>query len=97
MRRLRGIRTDFRYLCWNFREIARAVHKAGGAVCIEWPTQCNYWRDLQVKDFMRELEFVKAALHGCACGLQDSKGNFMKKPWTIASTSSDVAEGLERK
>eukprot|EP00959_Pyramimonas_sp_CCMP1952_P236318 4938588-Pyramimonas_sp.AAC.1 len=34
MRRLRGIRTDFRYLFWNFREIARAVHKAGGAVCI---------------------------------------------------------------
>eukprot|EP00959_Pyramimonas_sp_CCMP1952_P033157 695383-Pyramimonas_sp.AAC.1 len=30
MRRLRGIRTDFRYLFWNFREIARAVHKAGG-------------------------------------------------------------------
>eukprot|EP00959_Pyramimonas_sp_CCMP1952_P288658 6036523-Pyramimonas_sp.AAC.1 len=24
MRRLRGIRTDFRYLFWNFREIARA-------------------------------------------------------------------------
>eukprot|EP00959_Pyramimonas_sp_CCMP1952_P416194 8720092-Pyramimonas_sp.AAC.1 len=64
MRRLRGIRTDFRYLFWNFREVARAVHKAGGVVCIEWPTQCNFWRDPQ--------------------------------PWTIASTSSDVAEGLER-
>eukprot|EP00959_Pyramimonas_sp_CCMP1952_P108970 2278714-Pyramimonas_sp.AAC.1 len=24
MRRLRGIRADFRYLFWNFREIARA-------------------------------------------------------------------------
>eukprot|EP00959_Pyramimonas_sp_CCMP1952_P332603 6964988-Pyramimonas_sp.AAC.1 len=31
MRRLRGIRTDFRYLFWNVREIARAAHKAGGA------------------------------------------------------------------
>eukprot|EP00959_Pyramimonas_sp_CCMP1952_P089375 1869552-Pyramimonas_sp.AAC.2 len=39
MRRLRGIRTDFRYLFWNFREIARAVHETGGIVCIEWPTQ----------------------------------------------------------
>eukprot|EP00959_Pyramimonas_sp_CCMP1952_P028252 592898-Pyramimonas_sp.AAC.1 len=44
MRRLRGIRTDFRYLFWNVREIARVVHKAGGAVCLEWPTRCNYWR-----------------------------------------------------
>eukprot|EP00959_Pyramimonas_sp_CCMP1952_P011085 232184-Pyramimonas_sp.AAC.1 len=77
--------------------VARAVHKAGGVVCIEWPTQCKYWRDPQVKDFMRELEFVKTVLHGRAYGLKDSKGNFMKKPWTIASTSSGVAEGLERK
>eukprot|EP00959_Pyramimonas_sp_CCMP1952_P156340 3269540-Pyramimonas_sp.AAC.1 len=46
---------------------------------------------------MRELEFVKTALHGCAYGLKDSKGNFMKKPWAIASTSSDVAEGLGRR
>eukprot|EP00959_Pyramimonas_sp_CCMP1952_P196185 4101679-Pyramimonas_sp.AAC.1 len=30
MRRLRGSRTDFRYLFWNFREVARAVHKTGG-------------------------------------------------------------------
>eukprot|EP00959_Pyramimonas_sp_CCMP1952_P124836 2609673-Pyramimonas_sp.AAC.1 len=30
MRRLRGIRTDFRYLFGNFREIARVVHNAGG-------------------------------------------------------------------
>eukprot|EP00959_Pyramimonas_sp_CCMP1952_P428430 8973494-Pyramimonas_sp.AAC.1 len=95
MRRLRGIRTDIRYLFWNFREIAGAVHKAGGVVCIEWPTRCNCWRDPQVKGVMRELEFVKTALHGCAYVLKDSKGNCMKKPWTIATTSSVVAEGLE--
>eukprot|EP00959_Pyramimonas_sp_CCMP1952_P325185 6806615-Pyramimonas_sp.AAC.1 len=46
---------------------------------------------------MRELEFVNTALHGCAYGLKDSKGNFMKKPWTIATTSSVVAEGLGRR
>eukprot|EP00959_Pyramimonas_sp_CCMP1952_P014211 300812-Pyramimonas_sp.AAC.1 len=70
MRRFRGIRTDFRYLFWNFREIACAVHEAGG--------RCT-------------------ALRGCACGLKDSKGNYMKKPWTTATTSHIVAEGLERR
>eukprot|EP00959_Pyramimonas_sp_CCMP1952_P035601 745525-Pyramimonas_sp.AAC.1 len=45
MRRLRGIRADFIYLFWNSREIARAARKAGGAVCLEWLTQRNYWRD----------------------------------------------------
>eukprot|EP00959_Pyramimonas_sp_CCMP1952_P363307 7607916-Pyramimonas_sp.AAC.2 len=74
MRRPRGIRTDFRYLFWNFREVARAAHKAGGVVCIEWPTQCNYFRDPQVKDLMRELEFVKTALHGCAHRIKGSQG-----------------------
>eukprot|EP00959_Pyramimonas_sp_CCMP1952_P267921 5601741-Pyramimonas_sp.AAC.1 len=47
MRKLRGVRADFRYLFWIVREVARAVLKAGGVVCIEWPTQCNYWRDPQ--------------------------------------------------
>eukprot|EP00959_Pyramimonas_sp_CCMP1952_P014529 307957-Pyramimonas_sp.AAC.1 len=44
---------------------------------------------------MRELEFAKTALHGCAYGLEE--GNFMKKLWTIATTSFVVAEGLERR
>eukprot|EP00959_Pyramimonas_sp_CCMP1952_P295397 6178453-Pyramimonas_sp.AAC.2 len=39
LRRLRGIRTDVRYLFWNFREIARAVVDAGGIVRIGWPSQ----------------------------------------------------------
>eukprot|EP00959_Pyramimonas_sp_CCMP1952_P107658 2250952-Pyramimonas_sp.AAC.1 len=34
---------------------------------------CNHWRDPQVKSFLRELGFAKTALHGCACGLKDSK------------------------
>ena len=68
LRRLRGVRTDFRYLFQNFMVLARAVAKTGGTVCLEWPTQCAYWRDPQVKDFMRELEFSKTQLHGCAYG-----------------------------
>eukprot|EP00959_Pyramimonas_sp_CCMP1952_P010435 218502-Pyramimonas_sp.AAC.1 len=71
--------------------------KRGGAVCLEWPTPCNYWRGPQVKEFIRELGFVKTTLHRCAHGLKGSKGNLMKKPWTIASTSCDVVEGLERR
>eukprot|EP00959_Pyramimonas_sp_CCMP1952_P411118 8615131-Pyramimonas_sp.AAC.1 len=59
MRRLRGIRTDFSYLFWKLFEIARAAHTAGGAVCLDWSTQCNYRRNPQAREFMRELEFVK--------------------------------------
>eukprot|EP00959_Pyramimonas_sp_CCMP1952_P360350 7545872-Pyramimonas_sp.AAC.1 len=46
---------------------------------------------------MKELDFVKTALHGCAYGLRDRKGNFIQKPWTIASTLHGLIEGLERR
>eukprot|EP00959_Pyramimonas_sp_CCMP1952_P053435 1117906-Pyramimonas_sp.AAC.1 len=46
---------------------------------------------------MREIGLQKSVLHGCACGLRDRKGNYMKKPWTIASTPDIVTTGLARK
>ena len=70
LRRLRGLRTDFRLFFWNFREIAEAVLAKGGVVCIEWPSSCQYWRDTQVRKFLREHGFHKAVTHGCAFGLK---------------------------
>eukprot|EP00959_Pyramimonas_sp_CCMP1952_P252791 5281130-Pyramimonas_sp.AAC.1 len=77
-------------------EIARAVVEAGGTVWLEWPSQCQYWRDPQVRAFAREIGLHKAALHGRAHGWKDRKGNFMTKPWTIASASGIATSGLER-
>eukprot|EP00959_Pyramimonas_sp_CCMP1952_P229450 4797348-Pyramimonas_sp.AAC.1 len=53
LRKLRGSRTDFRYLLGSFMEVARAVLEAGGTVCSEWPCQCQCWRDTQVKASVR--------------------------------------------
>ena len=64
---------------------------------MEWPSQCQYWRDPQVKTFVREFALFKTVLHGCAYRLRNRKGNFTKKPWTHASTSEIVTEGLERR
>ena len=82
LRRLRGLRTDFRLFWWNFREIAEAVLAKGGTVCIEWPSSCQYWRDTQVREFLREHGFHKAVTHGCAFGLKTKyykPGSFMNK------------------
>ena len=65
-------------------------------MCLEWPSQCQYWRAPQVKAFLQKHDFIKAKLHGCAYGLKNSKGNFMKKPWTVATTSRHVANGIHR-
>eukprot|EP00959_Pyramimonas_sp_CCMP1952_P080595 1684154-Pyramimonas_sp.AAC.1 len=37
------------------------------------------------------------ASHGCAHRLKERKGNVIKKPWVIASTSNIVTSGLERR
>eukprot|EP00959_Pyramimonas_sp_CCMP1952_P047023 981668-Pyramimonas_sp.AAC.1 len=72
-------------------ERARAVVEAGGTVCIEWPSQCQYWRDPQGKASAREIGLHKSVLHVCAYGLRDRKRDLMEKPWAIASTSALVA------
>ena len=100
LRRLRGLISDFRLFLWNFREIAEAVLSRGGVVCIEWPSACQYWRDTQVREFLREHGFRKSVTHGCAFGLCTTyykPGSSMKKPWTIASISDIVASGMVRK
>ena len=97
LRRLKGHRTLFRKLFWTFRRLANEVLKLGGTVCTEWPTPCQYWRDPEVKKFMTENNMMKANLHGCAYGLKNSKGKYMKKPWSIASNAKLMVEGIARK
>ena len=36
-------------------------------------------------------------IHGCAFGLQDSKGRPLKKPWQIISTKKAMAQALQRR
>ena len=64
---------------------------------MEWPTPCKYWKDPQVVEFLAAYGLDKSQLHGCAYGLTNKKGQFMKKPWTVATTSPIVAKGIVRK
>ena len=94
LQKLHQHRTLFRSLFTNFEILADIVIGRGGVVCIEWPTPCKYWRDPQVLAFTRKHNFVKTQLHGCAYGLQNRKGNPMKKPWSICTNSHSVATRL---
>eukprot|EP00959_Pyramimonas_sp_CCMP1952_P011698 245851-Pyramimonas_sp.AAC.1 len=66
--------------------------KRKGQICLEWPTPCRYWGDPHVKEFLDKYKMTKARLHGCAYGLENSKGQYVKTPWGIASSSSMMAE-----
>eukprot|EP00959_Pyramimonas_sp_CCMP1952_P053417 1117419-Pyramimonas_sp.AAC.1 len=89
--------TRFRKLSWVARDLAKEVNKRNGQMCLEWPTPCGYWHDPQVKEFLSNYNTTKIQLHGCAYGFKNNKGQYMKKPRTIASSSSVIAEGLVRR
>ena len=97
LEKLQNHRSLFRKLFTNFETLADIVIAKGGVVCIEWPTPCKYWRDPQVLAFTRRHHFVKTQFHGCAYGLQNRKGNFMKKPWSVSTNSPSIAQRLSRK
>eukprot|EP00959_Pyramimonas_sp_CCMP1952_P204560 4277425-Pyramimonas_sp.AAC.1 len=60
--------------------MATAAPQGRGAVRVEWPSAWQYLRGPQVRKFLRANQFRKCRLHGCAYGLRDMRGNFMKKP-----------------
>eukprot|EP00959_Pyramimonas_sp_CCMP1952_P017357 368477-Pyramimonas_sp.AAC.1 len=73
-------------------------NKRKGLICLGWPTPSWYWNDSHVKEFLNTCEMTKIQPHGFACGLKTSKGRYMnKKPWSVASSSDVIAEGLIRR
>jgi hypothetical protein len=80
-----------------FAACARIVRAQGGKVAIEWPEGCSYWKLPKVIALCEELGLEKAKLHGCAFGLKNSKGEYMKKPWIVATNDEILFEELNRR
>ena len=95
--KLKGHWTLFRKLWKNFEMIAQYVLGIGGTITIEWPTGCEYWRDRRVINFMQIHDLKTTDIHGCAYGLKTEGGMYVKKPWSFATNSRAVLDGLGRK
>ena len=59
---------------------------------MEWPTRCQGWNEPLFLDFQERLRRAGRPLwfcriDGCRYGLRSSSGGFLKKSWTIATTS----------
>jgi hypothetical protein len=72
-----------------------------GAVTIEWPECCKYWKDIRDPNFLKKYKFVSNAFHGCACGLKTRYnapiGQPLKNPWRGSSNKSEMLVYLDRK
>ena len=85
----------FQKLIKNFKKVARAVIARGGDVSFEWPTGCSLWRTTEVTEMIEEMSLNRVNMHGCAARLVSKDGVPIKKPWTIATTSSALYDALE--
>ena len=70
----------------------------GAVIVIEWPQQCDYWRESCVIHFMTKHCLVRTHVHGCAYGLVsrfgNTKGMPIKKPWSLAINDPKMRDAL---
>ena len=90
--RIQQHRATWRKLWDNFVLAAEKAMLCGAVIVIEWPQQCDYWRESSVIHFMQKHRLVRTHIHGCAYGLVsmfgDTKGVPIKKPWSPACNVS---------
>eukprot|EP00972_Heterocapsa_arctica_P088063 12984163-Heterocapsa_arctica.AAC.1 len=85
----------FEDLIDNFITLARyIVNHRNGDIAYEWPTECDLWNRPEVVNMIFELSLNKASFHGCALGLTAEDGLPIKKPWTVATSSKNIADRL---
>ena len=67
-----------------------SLDKIGVQYAIEWPKQCFYWDWTRVKKWVEAHPLQKAHFDGCRFGLMNKKGEYIKKPWTVATTIPEL-------
>ena len=67
-----------------------------GDVTFEWPTHCEGWNRDDVKAFFEKHrdKFKEVRFDGCAVGVKDRKGNPIRKPWKLMTTSQSIVEAF---
>ncbi len=89
-------RRIYRELWATFSDSARAVRRSGGKICIEWPKSCQYWKQPEVVQFIRDYGLKIAEVHGCSLGLTDSKGQPINKPRLVATDDDTIFDALNK-
>ena len=79
----------------HFVEAAHLVLTLGGTVTFEWPQHSMGWKREDVAQFFASHEqFTEVNFDGCSVGVISKKGQPIKKPWKIMTTSPRIAEAF---
>ena len=85
-------------LIQNLVTLAREGRFRRGDIAFEWPTQCDLWEEPEAIEMVREFALNKVSFHGCSLGLRSASTNLpIKKPWTVATTSSVMAQHFDKR
>ena len=85
----------FKKIWSSFAKVARSVVDSGGAVAIEWPRNCSYWKWPRVAALIKELKLIEANFDGCALGVKTADGMLIKKPWRVMCNMSTLIGKLD--
>ena len=73
------------------KRVTKDVH-----IAIEWPRGCTYWKLPMVKRFLGQHGLEMHYFDGCATGLADSKGDPIRKAWTVATSLNPLGRELSQ-
>ena len=63
----------------------------------EWPSYCSGWKLKELTSFIERFKLKIVDFDGCAGGVKSQEGYVMKKPWRIATTSTQLVSSLSTK
>ena len=84
------------FLLANFVTLARAAIAKDGFIVFEWPAYTRLWEERSVVGMATEFHLTRVTLHGCAIGLCTKDGTLAKKPWALATNSSEMARAFQK-
>ncbi len=74
--------------------IAKEVLALGGDISFEWPREATGWKLDVLQKFIERFKLMTVHFDGCAFGLKSKKGNPIKKPWRIVTSSQTLVDSL---
>ena len=85
---------ESRKLFNQFAEHAYTALSCGHHVTFEWPRYSDSWKRPEVKRFFNDSRFKVVDFDGCRLGVCNDKGEPVKKPWRIMTTSDEVVKSF---
>ena len=89
LKKLMKQRAQSRKMLSSFLRIARVVLSNGGRVHYEWPSYCKGWELVELQDFCNEHQMKLSKCNACSFGSEHFK------PWTIATSSQELADMID--